>query len=141
MKKLLFSRICKIEGCAKIVFGKGLCEKHYMKEYYKSNPNKDCRKKYFQKIKETIFNHYGHRCVCCNESRIEFLTIDHVNNDGKEHRISIGLSNNIYWWLIKNNFPPEPKLQVLCWNCQEAKAHYGYCPHQKEEDKIKEMKK
>ena len=96
--------------------------------------SKECifkkRKEERQSRKALILQHYGKTCACCGEDRLEFLTLDHVNNDGKKHREELGGSSGaIYNWIIKNNFPQEPKLQVLCWNCQEAKAHYGYCPH------------
>src|SRR5881396_3810055 len=29
---------------------------------------------------------YGGKCACCGETTFEFLTIDHVRNDGKQHR-------------------------------------------------------
>ena len=66
------------------------------------------------------------QCSCCGELIYEFLTIDHVHNDGKDHRKKIG--HNLYDWLIKNNFPDG--FQVLCMNCNWAKGKYGLCPHQ-----------
>jgi hypothetical protein len=56
----------------------------------------------------------------------DFLQIDHVNNDGKQHRKVIG-QGRTYFWLKKNNFPSD--FQVLCANCNFAKGHYGTCPH------------
>ena len=69
------------------------------------------------------------KCACCGENIIEFLTIDHVNNDGAEHRkkFKIWSGWKTYDWLIKNNFPEG--FQVLCMNCNFAKAHFGHCPH------------
>ena len=32
-------------------------------------------------------------------------------------------------WIIKNNFPKG--FQILCHNCNSAKAVYGKCPHEK----------
>jgi hypothetical protein len=45
---------------------------------------------------------------------------------------SIGIYRNrgskyIYSWLIQNNFPGG--YQVLCHNCNMAKAFYKVCPH------------
>lgn len=71
-------------------------------------------------------------CVCCGENIYEFLTIDHIEGGGAEHRRSIGGGGtNFYRWLIKNGFPPG--YQVLCYNCNNAKGHFGVCPHKKEE--------
>lgn len=65
-------------------------------------------------------------CACCGESTYEFLSIDHINNDGSRHRKEMG-SRQIYSWLIKNNFPSG--FQILCHNCNMAKGFYGKCPH------------
>lgn len=57
-----------------------------------------------------------------------FLTLDHTNNDGKRHRRSIGF--NFYCWLVKNNFPTDPPMSVLCMNCNFGRSHNrGVCPH------------
>jgi hypothetical protein len=67
-------------------------------------------------------------CACCGEKHYEFLSIDHINGDGKAHRKELGLTGNkFYKWLIKNNFPKG--FQVLCMNCNFAKGLYGHCPH------------
>lgn len=83
----------------------------------------------WQKKRLIVLNHYGGsppKCACCGEPHIEFLAIDHVNNDGNIHRRKI--KTNIFDWIIKNNFPNG--FQVLCHNCNLSKAFYGYCPHQ-----------
>ena len=81
--------------------------------------------------KRAIFDHYGGACACCGESRIEFLTLDHVNNDGAGHSKKIGglAGEHFYRWIVRNNYPEDVKLQVLCWNCNCSKGTYGYCPH------------
>ena len=62
----------------------------------------------------------------------EFLSIDHINNDGAAHRRKLG-SNYIYSWLIQTNFPEG--FQVLCHNCNLAKGFYKQCPHQRERER------
>lgn len=92
--------------------------------------------KYLPKYKEThakrkklVIEKYGGVCVCCGETEIAFLTIDHINNDGAEHRRKIGHGGTqIYRWLVKNDFPPG--FQTLCFNCNCAKSIIGYCPHE-----------
>lgn len=69
---------------------------------------------------------YGGKCQCCGEVQEEFLSIDHVNNDGANHRRKIG--SEIYRWLKNNGYPKEG-FQVLCYNCNCAKEFSGYCPH------------
>jgi hypothetical protein len=80
-------------------------------------------------LKQEIIDAYGSSCVCCGEIDFEFLTIDHINNNGKQHRQEIG-KRNIYIWLKNHNFPKD-NFQLLCWNCNMAKGHYGQCPHSK----------
>jgi len=40
------------------------------------------------------------------------LTLDHINDDGAEHRKK--LKKSVYLWIIENNYPPG--FQDLCWN-------------------------
>lgn len=82
--------------------------------------------------KQKVIEAYGGKCACCSESTIEFLTIDHINNDGAEDRKANGnkLGGKLYRWLIKNNFP-QGMYQILCYNCNCAKGFFGYCPHNK----------
>ena len=72
-----------------------------------------------------VIEHYGGVCVCCGESHYEFLSLDHVNGDGAEHRRQVA---NIVTWALKNGFPPS--LQVLCYNCNCSRGFWGYCPHE-----------
>lgn len=69
-------------------------------------------------------------CACCGEMQIRFLTIDHIDGKGHEHRRELkrqGKSYDIYVYLRQNNFPPG--FQVLCWNCNCCKGKYGECAH------------
>jgi len=80
-------------------------------------------------VREKIFSHYGKYCVCCGEENLEFLTIDHISNDGADHRkkITKAAGVTIYKWLTNNNFPPG--FQTLCFNCNQAKhSNKGSCP-------------
>lgn len=78
-------------------------------------------------------SHYSqsqYRCSCCGQSDVRFLQIDHVNNDGGEHRRSLGdraASHQLYRWLELNGYPEG--FQVLCSCCNMGKAIYGICPH------------
>ena len=69
---------------------------------------------------------YGNKCVCCGETEIVFLTIDHINGNGTSHRKTI--SNHLFYWLKKSGYPEG--FQVLCRNCNWAKFKGG-CPHNK----------
>lgn len=82
------------------------------------------------KYRNQILDHYGRACACCGEVIEDFLTLDHKNNDGAEHRRQIGGISQTYSWVVRNNFPPE--FQILCANCQMGKAkNDGVCPHRK----------
>lgn len=114
------------------------CDKN-ARDWIRRNPKKHraLRRKYHSKLtyrrKLIIFNHYCNndiRCMCpgCKEIMFEFLTIDHINNDGSEQRgKKHPIGPNFYKWIIDNNFPDD--LQILCWNCNIAKRTYGKCPH------------
>lgn len=85
--------------------------------------------------KDQVFEAYGgYKCSCCGETIKEFLTLDHINNDGAAHRREVfggrehGSGRSLYGWIIRNNFPPI--LQVLCANCNWGKRmNGGICPH------------
>ena len=66
------------------------------------------------------------KCSCCGESTYQFLSIDHIKGGGNKHRKAVK-AQNLYWWIIKNNFPEG--FQILCHNCNLAKGFYGRCPH------------
>ena len=85
--------------------------------------------KYRRKLKLDILIAYSGnppKCACCGELHFEFLTVDHVNNNGNKHRKALGRPN-IYDILRKNNYPLG--YRILCMNCNFALGHYGYCPH------------
>ena len=76
-----------------------------------------------------VFNYYGGPvCSCCGESHIEFLSLDHINGGGCQHRKTIK-GKSIYEWCRQNNFPEG--FQVLCMNCNFAKRFNRICPHKK----------
>lgn len=84
-------------------------------------------KTYGRELKMKILQAYGKVCSCCGESHFEFLSMHHINNDGKKHREELG-STSLYHWLEKQNFPPG--FSILCMNCHLAITWYSYCPHQ-----------
>lgn len=89
-----------------------------------------------RQIRAETLSAYGNRCVCCGESTPEFLSIDHVYNDGTKHRKSIKRNAGwvFYKWLKDNGYPQD-RYQILCFNCNLAKAFFGGCPHARKEEK------
>ena len=87
-----------------------------------------------RKTKVEALTHYGNgtlACVCCGESTLEFLAIDHIEHNGgaKERKQGLRGGRATYVRLIKGGFPPG--YQTLCHNCNLAKGFYRICPHNK----------
>lgn len=119
------------------------CIKKSRKDYYNRDIEKLRKKGRDDRKKEklALINAYGGKCVCCGESQWEFLTIDHINNDGAEHRRRLGKgikskgSTTMVWRYLRKNGYPKGEFQLLCFNCNCAKGFFGYCPHTKEDNK------
>ena len=79
------------------------------------------------KKKQEIVDHYGGKCSCCGEKQIEFLTFDHRFNNGTAERKHYKSQT---WKIILKRGKPKD-YQVLCYNCNNARSHYGVCPHKR----------
>lgn len=85
------------------------------------------RAAYARLVKVECLENYGGLRCSCGEADLDVLTLDHVNDDGAEHRRKTGkFGNNFYHMLRKNSFPKDPPLQVLCLNCQTKKKNEKY---------------
>lgn len=84
---------------------------------------------YWQRMRQEVLDAYGRKCTCCGETQEEFLSIDHIDGNGAEHRRELGIKGGgqFYAWLRRQGFPDG--FQILCMNCNHAKGHYGTCPH------------
>lgn len=105
-------------------------QRAYHREYYRKyrkrqswkEYHKEHNKLYYERLKYLVFEHYGFQCEICGESDFSQLSIDHINNDGSQHRKELSMNGgglNIYSWLIRNNFPPG--FQTLCIKCNHKK--------------------
>lgn len=101
---------------------------------YSTNPQKfieaNARRRQLDRV--VIIEMYGGKCNCCGVTEFQFLTIDHVNNDGVSDRASIlgdgrRHSSRMYRYLMRSGRRDD--LQLLCWNCHMAKDLFGGCPH------------
>jgi len=86
-----------------------------------------------QRLKLLCMEAYGGPvCVCCGETCMDMLNIDHINEDGSYHRKNLNKHGNAgcstYHWLKANDFPDG--FQVLCYNCNISKHRNGICSHQ-----------
>lgn len=109
------------------------CEKKRVSKWQENNREKarEYRNTSTKRLRDQVLEAYGGKCKCCGEAEPVFLVVDHINNDGAEHRKQLG-GKMFYVWLRQNVFPKD-NFQLLCWNCNMAKSLLGFCPHQKEE--------
>jgi hypothetical protein len=97
--------------------------------------NNDHRIARFREDRALALHHYSGGdicCVCCGERNLEFLGLDHVNNDGAAHRREIRRTAgaSFYSWLRVTGYAYE-SLVVMCHNCNMARGMYGQCPHRR----------
>jgi hypothetical protein len=104
------------------------------REWFRNNKKrgKEILSKARNKVRLETLSYYGGnppKCACCGESELKFLSIDHINNNGNVERRLLNKSGggSFYFNLRKRGFPKG--YQVLCHNCNMAKAFYGSCPH------------
>ena len=84
------------------------------------------KRNYRYKIKFIVLSKYAGgkpKCLYCKERRMDALTLDHINNDGKLERVRLGnkgRGSGLYARLKKLHYPKG--YQVLCYNCNIVKA-------------------
>ena len=79
-------------------------------------------------IHRAVYQHYGNRCECCGETERVFLTIDHIDGNGAQHRRETG-KMDIAYWLYMNGMPEG--FRILCYNCNAGRyRNGGTCPHE-----------
>lgn len=99
--------------------------KEELKEHYQENKEKmlEYKKNKYKQLRLNVINHYGGKCSFCGNTNINHLCMDHINNDGAEHRRKIGIGGTLlYRWIKKNNYPDG--FQVLCYNHNAEKEHH-----------------
>ena len=88
---------------------------------------RDSNRARYREQRAAVFAHYGWACACCGTT--EQPTIDHVNGDGKAHRLELhGRSQGgpgFYAWLIREGFPEG--FQTLCKPCNASKGRAERC--------------
>jgi hypothetical protein len=83
-----------------------------------------------QRLRQQVVDAYGGRCSCCGEDRLPFLTLEHMNGDGKAHRARLGTGGGAKVWRdLKRRGWPQEGYEILCWNCHLATARGAICPH------------
>ena len=91
-----------------------------------------------ERLRTEVLTAYGARCTCCGETTREFLLVDHVSGGGRQHRLTTtGQGRSFYLWLKRQGFPTD-LFRLPCHNCNIARGHHGYCPHEHTEDYLHE---
>lgn len=117
------------------------CSRPHKQKWYNLHKDKNLAAgaKHRARYKHEALAHYCGgivRCQCagCNVTIEKFLTLDHINNDGAEHRKQLsGNGKNKAWvpmytWARKNGYPSI--FRVLCYNCNCGRhLNKGVCPH------------
>lgn len=82
-----------------------------------------CERERRNLLRISVLSHYSGgvpRCAACGETDIDVLVLDHINDDGAQHRRDIGgTRGNLYKALIKVGLPGG--LAVLCANHNHKK--------------------
>jgi hypothetical protein len=95
------------------------------------NTYKPAEKSYYQNwygnLRLNVLNLYGHKCQCCGINNYEFLSIDHVKNNGAEERRRLS-SERFLAKLFKIGLP-HSDYRLLCHNCNQNTWIFGSCPH------------
>lgn len=91
-----------------------------------------------EKLRRIVYLAYGAVCNCCGEDELNFLSLDHVNNDGYARRKNgepHGGGAQLFKKIIEAGFPSD--FQILCMNCNHGKARNGgVCPHQEKVQRL-----
>ena len=93
----------------------------YMKEYRITHIDsiRASERSRYSNARRNALEILGGICAECNESEIEFLTIDHVNNDGN---LEVKHHKQIFFDIIKGR-SDNSRFQVLCRNCNSGKLN------------------
>lgn len=100
----------------------GYCEN--CRKRAKLDRQNESNKRNTRAIKQEVIDHYGGKCMYCDETNIDCLQIDHINGNGSVQRSEIGAIGTgfqMYYWLKRNNYPTE--YQVLCARHNYAKSN------------------
>ena len=102
-----------------------------VKQWLMNNKEKRAlwRRRYRQRIKQIILDHYGCHCSCllCNETNPYLLEVDHLTKEARQRDGRLG-GERLYNKLIRLGFPVD--VHILCHNCNWGQEYNdGYCPH------------
>jgi len=119
------------------VLARGLCHQCYRARRYWDDPEqhrqaaRESQAGTRKRLRDALVEAYGGRCACtnCPETNPAFLTLDHINGDGKAHRMKLG--SHTYADLRRQGWPKDG-YRLLCWNCNAMTRFGRTCPHDEE---------
>jgi hypothetical protein len=112
----------------------GLCSRCYSKRRYDQDPEtarrlqRESQARARKRLRDELIEAYGGQCSCprCPETNPAFLTLEHTNGDGTQHRKKVG--SHSYADLRRSGWPKEG-YTLLCWNCNSMTRGGRVCPH------------
>lgn len=112
------------------------CKRKSNREWYKNADKEykdslvEYRKNKMRVERKMLIEAYGGMCVCCGESEENFMTVDHIDNDGYiDRKVQKMAGGHVFYARLRNLGYPKDKYQLLCFNCNCAKGFFGECPH------------
>lgn len=84
--------------------------------------------------KETLEKYGGCYCHCCGITEITFLSLEHPDKNGVQHRreLNVKAGYPFYKKLKEQGYPKDYRLTVYCYNCNIASGLHGSCVHETE---------
>ena len=84
-------------------------------------------RRYYRRLRLEVLAHYSlaeePECIRCGTNDIDVLQIDHIDNNGSQHRKIAGHGVHLYLWFKRNGYPEG--FQIMCANCNlKKKAEY-----------------
>lgn len=112
-----------------------LKKKIYNAEF--NRQHKEDRKCKTLSVKVMFFNLISNgniRCECCGIDDIDFLTLDHIQNDGAKEKKELSNGQGGEWLyakiMKKEYILSSERYRILCFNCNSARGAMGICPHE-----------
>jgi hypothetical protein len=90
------------------------------------------------RVKTEVVSFLGGSCICCRESDIHKLTVNHVKGDGSRTDLPRG-GTDLYLKILSGS-TNLTDFQLLCWSCNYSKhLGNGLCVHQRKGQVLADM--
>lgn len=86
------------------------------------------QKEPYSVLRQEFLEAYGSQCSCCGEIESRFLTLEHINRDGRKERRRYGGNWGLFKKLKSLGWPKESHT-IFCMNCNWATRFGEPCPH------------